>query len=169
MTDQPKTTPADPQEKCGEKKERSANLVDFKKGFDPRRNLKGRPPKKNTFCDILAKILASNIMEVKLITGKEEQVIKLETDKNFYYATGVKLVIEALKGGVPALVALMNRVDGTPPQSISLGAFGQFGDEFKQMSSRERWEFIERGNEMLAKYREEIGPGEIIDIPGETE
>ena len=156
------------QEKCGEKPERSANLVDFKKGYDPRRNLKGRPPKKDTFCDILSRILSSEIIEVVLKVKGEEEVIKLESDKPFYYAIGVKLILEALKGGIPAITALMNRVDGTPPQSISLGAFGQFGDEFKQMSSRERWEFIERGNEMLAKYREEIGPGEIIDIPGES-
>ena len=97
-----------------------------------------------------------------------EKSLSLESETNFYHPLIVVMIYKGLHGDLRAISDLIDRTEGKPAQAIAIGTFGQFGDEFKQMSSRERWEFIERGNEMLAKYREEIGPGEIIDIPGES-
>ena len=142
-------------EKTG-KERRLENLIPFSGKDDPRRCKNGRPKKVDTYGEILKTILASQIMEVTLTTGGEQQVIKIESDKPFSYAVGVKLVIECLKGDVQAIRHLMNRVDGKPAQSINLSAQENPFQEFTDMPADKKWEFLEEGMKTLERHRSRI-------------
>lgn len=58
------------------------NLKPFQNGFDPRRNLNGRPPGKNLtsqFQEILSKRIANALVEkiIKMALGGDQRMIKL--------------------------------------------------------------------------------------------
>jgi len=142
-------------EKTG-KERRLENLIPFSGKDDPRRNKNGRPKKVDTFGDILKTILSAKIMEVTLTTGGEQQVIKIESDKPFSYAVGVKLIIGCLKGDVQAIRHLMDRVDGKPAQSINLSAQENPFQEFTDMPADKKWEFLEEGMKTLERHRSRI-------------
>lgn len=79
----------------------------FRKG-DPLINRNGRPKKGQTMTDIITSVLLEKSVTFKgaQITGKE--------------AVARKLLELAVAGDVPALRYLIDRIDGTPKQTVKL-------------------------------------------------
>ena len=76
------------------------NLKPFKKGFDPRRNLEGAPPKIRSLDVLMAEVI-----------GDEGIVNVLEA-----------LQKQALKGNVNAIQIMLDRQFGKPKQSLEIDA-----------------------------------------------
>ncbi len=86
---------------CDMKDKRLDNLKPFKKGDDPRRNLKGQPKKLPNLDKLLANIL-----------GDEDE------DKSEAAKVIASLLTQAKKGNVRAIEVLLERAYGKPKQTI---------------------------------------------------
>lgn len=83
------------------KDKRLANLKPFKKGDDPRRNLKGQPKKLPNLDTLLADLL-----------GDEDD------DKSEAMAVLRSLLVQAKKGNVRAIEVMLERAYGKPKQTV---------------------------------------------------
>ena len=135
------------------------NLIKFKKGYDPRRNDKGRPKLEDTFSDIMRGMLSGDTIKVTWTEDGEKRTrkVKVEDGKNFNYALAATLIMEGLTGNMRAIKAIMDRVDGRPAQNINLteappGAH----DEFMDMDPEEKWTFLQDNMKILERHRKRI-------------
>ena len=113
-------------------------------------NRKGRPKKGETFTDIIQTELSKENVQVKgengeavLISGREAVVRKLIT-------------MAIAEGNFPALRYLMDRVDGSPRQSVIMSR-GDDGD----MSPQEM-------DELIKKYEGELAEIDKVRTPGKS-
>lgn len=91
------------------------NLKDFKKGHDPRRNLKGHPKGQRNLSTILREMLSEEV-EVT-IDGKKAKV-------QFQDVLVRKLVKKANEGDLRAIQECFNRTEGMPKQKTEVETTG---------------------------------------------
>ena len=106
----------------------NANLIPLKKGYDPRRNMKGRPqtPVRN-LSSALKELLASNHIRVEWkVKGKSKlQFIDLTTQKDFYHHIAAVLIRESLHGSLAAIKEISDRTEGRASPTIDAAIINQ--------------------------------------------
>jgi hypothetical protein len=117
-------------------------------------NRNGRPKKGETFTDIIQNELSKQNVTLKLedgtvtISAKEAVVRKLIT-------------LAVAEGNFHAIKYLMDRVDGSPRQTISLG-----GGDIDELSDEERSSLIEKYEKELAEFEKVRNPNRATKTKG---
>lgn len=84
-------------------------------------NPSGRPKGHSTWSEVANDLLDANHLDIKMTlpSGEKKQVrCDIEDGKTIRHAVVSALIVEALKGNVPAIRELCDRTEGKPAQKI---------------------------------------------------
>lgn len=123
----------------------------FKDGFDPRRNIKGRPPKSIT--DFLreygnATKIDGTVNITKANGEVYQKVIKLESDKSVNELVGISLIEAAISGDLASQKELLDRTEGKAKQELRIES------ENTNFTPENKLDYSKLNKEQLLELRE---------------
>ena len=99
----------------------NGNLKPWKKGQSG--NPKGRPKKGSTWSEVANQLLDAQALDIRLTlpNGKKHEITcSIEDGNTIRHAVVGALVVEALKGNIPAIRELADRTEGKPAQKLEV-------------------------------------------------